>query len=344
MIEDHPDLIWHMYCYKVYTSEEPVLSFDPRFLEVEPFLSNGEHALAQIYPRPVVARRPAAERRRTSRVFRDAWRNDGGDRGQLALMDAFQANAIDVDDEVPADEQLSVSVPDGDADEAQDMDWAACVGRLVALQRRRGVARPPSAPAAPVVADARDDADHAAGSVPASPRSSACPSHAESPSSSSSRSSSSSSSSGGEGDDDTIAHAPSGTPRQRSAPQPRNKGIVVPVDDAGSTITLYRNSSFVVAHCRLEHHGRMCRLTRTCVPSDAPRREGQGRPLGLMAAWLAKGSDFPDSASRVRWCNPALAERRQARRALAEMPATAALFEAERGRRESEHSEPDDVP
>jgi len=52
---------------------------------------------------------------------------------------------------------------------------------------------------------------------------------------------------------------------------------------SGGCIKYYIQSSSFVAECS-RHHGR-CRLTRTSNASTCKR--AQGRPLGLMAAWLA---------------------------------------------------------
>jgi hypothetical protein len=43
------------------------------------------------------------------------------------------------------------------------------------------------------------------------------------------------------------------------------------------------------AHCRHKDHGRNCRLNRTLKESD--KNDAQGRPVGLLLAWLKCGSD-----------------------------------------------------
>ncbi|CAK0835537.1 unnamed protein product [Prorocentrum cordatum] len=75
-------------------------------------------------------------------------------------------------------------------------------------------------------------------------------------------------------------------------------------------------------------HGR-CQITRTARPG---RRAAQGRPLGLIAAWLAQRRcpAFPAKALRLRACQPAFAERAAARQPLEQLPDAEALLREER--------------
>jgi hypothetical protein len=102
-------------------------------------------------------------------------------------------------------------------------------------------------------------------------------------------------------------------------------------------------TGFAVAECS-EHHGR-CRLTRVLHASSLPSRRAQGRPLGLMAAWL-EAAPLATSAEEHKELAKSLekVERREARASLRERPGAAALFALERGQRDSSDSEPDAVP
>ena len=78
------------------------------------------------------------------------------------------------------------------------------------------------------------------------------------------------------------------------------------------SITFYAERMEFVATCtNVERHGHRCRLTRGSQPSIRTGREGQGRPLGLLTAWLLRSFDveFSDRAEHVRMMLPCLAER-----------------------------------
>jgi hypothetical protein len=111
-----------------------------------------------------------------------------------------------------------------------------------------------------------------------------------------------------------------------------------------STISLYSDGRFE-AVCRHPDHtpSGKCRLTRTSCESADPGAEAQGRPLGLLSAWVLATSDF---STREEHCNVfALyildSEARQAaRNRLLALPGGALLLEAERAPREAEGPEP----
>lgn len=113
----------------------------------------------------------------------------------------------------------------------------------------------------------------------------------------------------------------------------------------GGKLSLYENRMIVEAVCRNPTHGK-CVLTRSLNASTG-RRVEQGRPLGLMVAWLAKGAGLPSKAehwSPEHW--PSFTERctgRAALKALA-MPDSVALLAAERAKRPGEASEPEADP
>jgi hypothetical protein len=89
-----------------------------------------------------------------------------------------------------------------------------------------------------------------------------------------------------------------------------------------------------------------CRLTRTATGSD--RKKSQGRPFGLLAAWLlnAEAMETKDDHCNRLWLLSSLskADRLSARRYLAAQPAGTNLLDCERAKAQNEDSEPDGVP
>ena len=113
--------------------------------------------------------------------------------------------------------------------------------------------------------------------------------------------------------------------------------------DNGGKISRYRDGRFE-AVCGCDHHlpnGR-CRLTRTSVGNvDSP---AQGRPLGLLAAWIEEASQFSSreehsSAFSLFLFSPE--RRRIGRVQLMRLPGPAALAALERVQRPDEGSEPE---
>ena len=112
----------------------------------------------------------------------------------------------------------------------------------------------------------------------------------------------------------------------------------------GGTISYYRDGRFE-AKCR--RHG--CRMTRT---SKAHRSAagGQGRPCGLLAAWLRFGQECEHMVAAADHRNPFVlmafdfAERRSARAAMRECVGGEAALAYERPQRDGEGSEPERVP
>ena len=125
----------------------------------------------------------------------------------------------------------------------------------------------------------------------------------------------------------------------------------VSVDFGFGNIRFYFSRLELVAQCANPLHGIRCRLSRSVQGSGTAWRHGQGRPLGLMAAWLLAGQDdqlaIPTHADHVKtrtWPKPSLEDRVAARAAIAAHPAGAALIAAERPRRPGEPEEPETVP
>eukprot|EP00972_Heterocapsa_arctica_P035128 5172123-Heterocapsa_arctica.AAC.1 len=51
-------------------------------------------------------------------------------------------------------------------------------------------------------------------------------------------------------------------------------------------IRYYHLRKEMVAHCPNPRHGNHCRLSRKTTPHLSAKKAGQGRPAGLLAAWL----------------------------------------------------------
>jgi hypothetical protein len=110
----------------------------------------------------------------------------------------------------------------------------------------------------------------------------------------------------------------------------------------GGKVSFYRGKTIAEAVCRCPAHGK-CVLTRTLNPSAAPAKEAQGRPLGLLAGWLAKGdSCLTKEAHWAQDAMPTLAERQAAREALQHLgtPDADGLLASERPLRPGETDEP----
>ena len=108
----------------------------------------------------------------------------------------------------------------------------------------------------------------------------------------------------------------------------------------GGRITWYRQG-FFTAQCQNPAHGR-CVLTRS---SEEGRRAPQGRPLGLLAGWLARGLELPDKAShwlKTNW--PSLEQRQHSRALLDDAEGGPELLDCERPQRPEEGPEPDLQP
>ena len=115
-------------------------------------------------------------------------------------------------------------------------------------------------------------------------------------------------------------------------------------DVEGGYITVYLADNRMVAHCR-RHGPRECRLTRGLQASAAASRRAQGRPLGLLLAWLRCCDEFADAAEhKGHRPFPSHEARLAARTAFAAEADSEAWFAVERPRREGEGLEPEAVP
>lgn len=108
----------------------------------------------------------------------------------------------------------------------------------------------------------------------------------------------------------------------------------------GGTITYYKNKQSYEARCTAHEK---CRMTRTCLPSNSFIRKGQGRPLGLLASWLAGHSQFSTKFAHFLH-SPNTGVRKQHRLKLMETASGRLLLATERPQRGDSDIEPDHVP
>ena len=104
-------------------------------------------------------------------------------------------------------------------------------------------------------------------------------------------------------------------------------------------IKYYISTGDFVSTCLRPGHGSKCRLTRTSRPNA--RRVAQGRPLGLLFAWLQLPATDQQSHLHLR---PSLEERVAGRAALTALPSGDSLQDLERDLRMGEGAEPADCP
>lgn len=128
-------------------------------------------------------------------------------------------------------------------------------------------------------------------------------------------------------------------------PRPRDDKLADDRVECGpnGSIRYNHKTSNLVAHCSI--HSGNCRRTRTTKPSTGRRSvPGQGRPCGLLSAWLDQARAFSDARSHSNACRPTLEQRRAARTEFMKMPgATAFCQRYERAKREDEADEPDSI-
>ena len=109
------------------------------------------------------------------------------------------------------------------------------------------------------------------------------------------------------------------------------------------SIKFYEKLNCFVAECTCPGHGRR-RLTRKSIAHSHTSRSAQGRPLGLLAAWLKAASTYSSQADHSNpfvACSFSLAERASSRRELRSQPGYAALATCERPSRGGEGEEPE---
>ena len=95
---------------------------------------------------------------------------------------------------------------------------------------------------------------------------------------------------------------------------------------SGAIVFYYSNGNFM-AQCGDAAHGPRCSLTRTCAPG---KRRGQGRCLGLLAAWLLDPDLHGQSKASRDWLRPTYDQRLMGRQLLRDAPNSEVLFGEER--------------
>ena len=103
------------------------------------------------------------------------------------------------------------------------------------------------------------------------------------------------------------------------------------------SLVAYFNTKNMVAECNIAAHGDKCHLTRTLRKGTKP---GQGRPLGLLLAWLDDSSIHLESRRRKGWLRPAFAERAAHRMMFAAAPGAEEMLQRERPPMGGEGEEP----
>ena len=102
----------------------------------------------------------------------------------------------------------------------------------------------------------------------------------------------------------------------------------------GGSIRWYKSKKFT-AHCDCTDHApkNRCRLERLTTSSKVPGREGQGRPLGFLMAWILLQNVPGDLHSHIHFTTPTRAQSEVARRLLHTVPGSEAIFRRERKKR-----------
>ena len=127
-------------------------------------------------------------------------------------------------------------------------------------------------------------------------------------------------------------------------PAGRAVAATLDIDVPHGYLKYYAKTDIVVAHC-LFHGDRMCRMTRSLKASRVKARAGQGRPLGLMLAWLGGvGHAEDDSMEAHKKYMPAFDERAAARTDFEMVDGHEEWLALERPARAGEANEPEAVP
>ena len=140
------------------------------------------------------------------------------------------------------------------------------------------------------------------------------------------------------------APAPAGRPAPRAARSfatVRGKSEYT-VQVPGGKLSYYSKGSFFQAICSNPAHKPRCVLSRS---AEEGRKPSQGRPVGLLLGWLAKGEHLPNKEAhwmRDNW--PSQAERLEYRLGLPVLEGGADLLLCEREKRPDEPEEPEELP
>ena len=139
---------------------------------------------------------------------------------------------------------------------------------------------------------------------------------------------------------------PANLPGSRSGGPRVPREDVIGVGEFGE-ITFYSTTSILVATCRCPDHGpRACKKTKSTKESKVSGREGQGRPLGLLMAWLKTARHHADQHSHVHYGELELSrsQRKAAREEFFQLRGAARFRSYERDLRAGESDEPAFVP
>lgn len=155
-------------------------------------------------------------------------------------------------------------------------------------------------------------------------------------------------------DNPEVIGAPPQPPNVPPGGRPLADGAPVMVVTRYGRITFYPHDSRFEAVCRFHQPDpeapvrlKLCRLTRSALPN--PRKKAQGRPLGLIMAWLEDDARRPET--RDDHCTPLFVNvtydrqcRRMHRHQLRSLNNGEALLACERALGEGEDSEPEGMP
>lgn len=128
-----------------------------------------------------------------------------------------------------------------------------------------------------------------------------------------------------------------------AAVEPRGAGEVEVVFLVlGGTLAYYSKRNRFYAYCQEASHGKSCRLERT---AHAGKRKGQGRPVGLLMAWLQDGARHANQKDHVNSARGLGHAQRVAGRQHFETLASAReLLMHEAGYVDGVRGEPDELP
>ena len=165
---------------------------------------------------------------------------------------------------------------------------------------------------------------------------------------SSSKSSTSSSSSSTSSSSSGSSSAAPAAPPAGSAPPPKKRALVADavLEIGFATFKYYKADENIVCLCQRTGHGNRCRLQRSRV---AGAKYAQGRPIGLMMAWLTAHLEDDDDNHHGHVHMdpmPSYEDREEGRREFMELPDTEFWLDLERPQRvdEGEGFEPDEAP
>ena len=132
-----------------------------------------------------------------------------------------------------------------------------------------------------------------------------------------------SSSSSSSSDSDSSSDADSSGDGSDSAPEQEVKERALPVSELVLNFQPYGSlrynaNGYMRAVCENPHHGKRCVRRRVCYTNAF--RPGQGRPAGMLAAWLIAGCNCETSQDHIRAGIEPLVKRREARQQVMALP------------------------